>query len=200
MPLNIPVPPAPSQEALRRGLQSLPARNKQRFITESMGGAAPSVSLPHQVFVLRPDDVLRGSSLDASQPTGWRYLLDQPVIGAAGGAGTSRATAEVSERGGQHQFVNLQHGWMAAATKQAFDKVSALPSIASGSYSLRFLRIPALYLDALWLKDTAQNRDLVVPIASRGSLVAAQVYEATNFLTQVRSLATAKSGFDNRPK
>ena len=198
MALNIPPAPLASAQALRQGLQALPERNKQTFMTEASGGAPPEQTLPHQVFLMSAGDVLASGALDNSRPAAWRYILQQP---ADLKGGVARVTAEVTETQGGYRFANLQHGWITEATRNAVQYARSLPQVANGSFDLRMLRIPALLLDALWLKNRDQGEDLVVPIASRCPVVRPNtVYRPMEFLAAVKDLAAKVMSFDNQPR
>lgn len=203
MPLETPQPPVEVNQSLREGLQRLPARNKHAFATAMGGGAVPTISNPHHVFTMTPQQIASGVSLDAAKPTAWRYLLSQPTQDLAGGSagGSAVATAEVADQEGGPRFSNMQHGWIANATQRAIAVAQKLPEVTTGSFELRMLRLPPLYLDAIWLKNNAAGNDLVIPIASLSKqLVPYQPYSADDFLARIRDLAAQKLGFDNAPE
>ena len=199
MPLDIPDPPKESLASLNEGLRRLPARNKSAFSTEAAGGETPNISLAHQVFVLNPQEVMAGKGLDAAKLTSWRYVLNQ------GGSGplenSSAATAEVAYQGGAHVFSNLQHGWMANATRQAVDVGLKVQAVRNGVFELRVLRMPAVRVDSVWLKNKSGAGDIVVPIRSAiEGLSAFQPYGGDDFLFKVREYLEKEEPFDNSPR
>lgn len=114
---------------------------------------------------------------------------------------SATATAEVVYRDGAHIFSNLQHGWLANATRRAIDVAAKLPAVQAGSFDLRVLRIPAERVDSLWLKNNTTNADIVVPIRSAIDVVTAfQPYSADEFLSKIREHLAMKEPFDDRPK
>ena len=157
MPLNTPTPPSRVHESVQSKLRTLAGDN--RFSTPALRLAQRDrldVSTPHQVFTLGLDDVLAGAGLDAARPVGWRYLItsDGEVI----------ASAETAENpDGTPQPAQFTEGRFVAATATAVRSARALPHLASAAFELRLLRIPALYLMALWLHSPAT--DLLVPLA-----------------------------------
>jgi hypothetical protein len=198
MPLDFPEPPKESLASLREGLQRLPARNKSAFSTESSGGQIPRISQAHQVFVLNPQEVMAGKGLDAARPTSWRYLLDQDTSGLA--ENSSTATAEVAYQGGTHVFSNLQHGWMANATRQAVKVGLELEAVRDGTFELRVLRLPAVRIDSVWLKNKVAGDDIVVPIRSAiESLSAFRPYSGDEFLSKIQEYLKKTTPFDNSP-
>jgi hypothetical protein len=161
------------------------------------GGAPPNVTVPQQLFVMGLDEVTQGASLDAARQTGWRYLLTKPP--AMGG--TAVAAAEVHQVGNEHRFAQLQQGYLSEETRKAINIARSLPQVAGGNYELRALRIPALMVDAVWLKDQTGDNDLVLPIRSNvPALTDGQAYPEKEFLDRLQDAAAKKSAFDDRPQ
>lgn len=198
MALKVPEPPQESRSTLQEGLKRLAPRAKDAFAMESLGGAPINVLNSHHVFVLNRDQ-LDVTKLNAAMPVGWGYVVGQSTENVT--AESPVASAEVLERGGGHQFSHIQHGWLGKATQRAISVAEQLPQVIAGSYELRMLRVPSLYTDALWLKNLAAGRDLVVPIASANPEIQAdRSYDAEEFLAIMRDIAAKKAGFDNSPK
>lgn len=64
-----------------------------------------------------------------------------------------------------------------------------------------WLRIPALLLDALWLRSEDGKADLIVPVASPNPAIeAGKVFLATDFLQSIQNQAKERIGFDDRPQ
>jgi hypothetical protein len=199
MPLRFPEPPKESLVSLSEGLSRLPAFSRHAFTTEAAGGARPNISLPHQVFVLNPEDIRRGAGLDAAKPTSWRYILNQEASGLL--ETSSTATAEVLDRGGAHVFSNLQHGWLANSLRRAVAVVRNISTVQKGTFDLRMLRIPAVRVDSLWLKGNTASDDILVPIRSAiAALIAFQTYGRDEFLSRVRDYLEKQEPFDNTPR
>jgi hypothetical protein len=199
MPLDFPEPPEESLLSLREGLRRIPARNKSAFETEAAGGSSPVIAFAHQVFVLNPQEIRAGKGLNAARPSSWRYVLNQGTTGPL--ADSPIATAEVSSQEGGHVFSNLQHGWMANATRQAVDVGLKQQAVQSGSFELRMLRIPAMRVDSVWLKNKVAASDIIVPIRSAiETLSAFQPYDGEDFLSKVRDYLEKHEPFDNSPR
>jgi hypothetical protein len=196
MALDIPVPPVTSRQKLVEGLQRMPGRPADAKVYGLVGGAAPDVSHSHQVFSLGLRDLVDGGGLGAAHGVGWRYLL---VPSAPGGSALS--AAEVKQVGDQHSFSQVQGGWLPEETRKVLETAETLPQVAQGDYELRTLRIPAIPLDAVWLKDKAGNNDLLLPIRSNvKDLVSGQVYAAPDFLAKVRDASAKTLAFNDRPQ
>jgi hypothetical protein len=208
MPLESPKPPAAVTASLTDGLRRLPARNRNSYATETAGGAPPTVSTPYQVFTLSPQDLAGGSSLEAAKPIAWRYLLSQASQGLAGGSAVEDfkeapevATAEVLTKDAAPQFSQLQFGWISNATQRAIAVAQALPEMRTGKYELRMFRMPAIYVDAIWLKNQDAGTDLYIPIIGiHPELEPFRPYQSDEFLTIVRELVARKARFDNSPE
>jgi hypothetical protein len=208
MALDSPKPPAAVTASLTAGLRRLPARNRNSYATEMGGGSPPAVSTPYQVFTLSPEDLTGGSSLEDAKPTAWRYLLSQGSQGLAGGSALEEfkeapevATAEVLIKDPAPQFSQLQFGWISNATQRAIAVAQALPEMSSGKYELRMFRLPAVYVDAIWLKNKEVGSDLYIPILGvHKALTPFRAYRSDEFLSTVRDLVAKKARFDNSPE
>ena len=193
MPLTIPTAPAAVHAAVQRGLQQLASRRKDAVWV----GAVESGVYP--VFILNKDDVLQMKSLNASRLAGWRYILEPAA--STQPSGVVKAAAEVTQVGGAFRFSHLQHGWLGDAMTRAISAAADAPAVANGTYEPRALRIPSLYVEALWLKDQAADDDLVMAIASPLSdILRVELYSVNEFLSRLRTLAEARPRFDDRPQ
>jgi hypothetical protein len=113
---------------------------------------------PHPVYELGLDDLAEGKGLEAARLVAWRYLLiDNNQV---------RQAAEITEdpRSGGSQFNALTSGF-AAGAEQAFGLAERLPEVQKTAYEVRSLRVPALYVMALWLRDShgGEDRFIVLP-------------------------------------
>ncbi|HEX9274822.1 MAG TPA: hypothetical protein VGA51_00280 [Casimicrobiaceae bacterium] len=123
---------------------------------------ALSHSEPHPVFYAPLDALAGGKLLDAATQLSWRYLLVQDDAAVAeaelsvGRRGAKRAGAKPLE------FLGLTHGPFTAATIEALAAAEQLPQVAAADYELRLLKIPAVYLVALWLHGAKD--DILIPM------------------------------------
>ena len=123
---------------------------------------ALSYSEPHPVFRVPLDALASGKLLDAAILASWRYLLVQD----------ERAIAEVELSAGRRgakgagtkslEFLGLTHGPFTEATIEALATAEQLPQVAAADYELRLLKVPAVYLVALWLHGAKD--DILIPM------------------------------------
>jgi len=160
MALRTADPPSESVAALRDTLTTMGQGNQ--FSSELLRNADPdelALTKPHQVYTLGLDDLRAGQPLSAARPTSWRYLVerdDRPV-----------ALGETHLKpSGEHAFAQLNYGPFVPGTAQALDVAEQY--VAQGDARIRFLHIPALYLQAVWLHSQSQaseREDMLVPAA-----------------------------------
>ncbi len=162
MPITFAKPPGKSNKALQKGL----TRHRAVFFAAKSAKskrqdrpAEPRVLLPHIVYFARLNHVKAGTGLRYARPVVWRYFVESPKD-------KSLALAETTiEKKGRHRFASLH------TVAQAGDHFELLNSIAEqagqrGSYAFRLLRIPSIYVLAIWLRGKRSGKDLIVPLAS----------------------------------
>ena len=163
MAITFASPPADGMSTLTKGLQHIWSAQQ----LDPKGGTAPlavpptaSAMKPHPVYELGLHDLAAGKGLETARLTAWRYLLvSNNQVGQA---------AEIlpgSPTGGS-QFGALTTGFTGGA-EAAFQLVDQLPIVQQRTYEIRALRVPALYVMALWLKDQQgqEDRFIVMPPA-----------------------------------
>lgn len=154
-----------------------------QFTTKALRGARKDqldVSTPHEVFTLGLNDITAGGGLDRAQPVGWRYLIvegGQPIATAETAPGPD-GTQEVSQ---------FAEGPFVAATDKAVKILRRLPELEAKGFELRLLRIPALYMMALWLH--APDTDLLVPLEPSPVGKAGKRMRAEEFFSDLSELA-----------
>jgi hypothetical protein len=157
MPLHLPDPPAGVPESVRSTLRTLAGQAK--FSTEQLRNAQPEdldVSTPHRIYSVGRDDILADRGLDSARPVGWRYLVE-----AGGQVIASAETVELED--GSQEVSQFTEGPYVGSTETVVRAARALPQLEKAGFELRLLRIPALYLMALWLH--AKATDLLIPLA-----------------------------------
>jgi hypothetical protein len=173
MPLNLPEPQSGMPGKVRAKLHALAESGK--FTSKALKGARKEqldVSTPHQVFTMGLDDITGAGGLDRAQAAGWRYLVED------GGQPIASAETTVAQDGTE-EVAQINEGPFAAATDKAVKIIRKLPKLQARGYELRLLRIPAVYLMALWLHSAEE--DLLVPlepspIGKEGKAVPAQEF------------------------
>jgi hypothetical protein len=147
-----------------------------------------AVALPHDVYAMGLDAIADGRGLDAARRVGRRCLVmegDRPV-----------AAAELSDPDGEGDLTTTE-GPFTDATARTVREVEAWPQVADGEYDLRLLRVPALYLMALWLKDRDGSQDLLIPLDPAPSgLEAGARYEEGDLLERLKRRARERLEFE----
>ncbi len=128
-----------------------------------------SHSEAHPVYYVPLDALSEGKLLDAATQTSWRYLLVQDDAAVAE-AELSAATEGPQKGRGKRprarplSFLGLSHGPFTAATLDALHAAERLPKVEAADYELRLLKIPAVYLAALWLHR--EGDDILIPMGN----------------------------------
>lgn len=151
-------------------------------------------SEPHPVFCVPLDALAGGKLLDAAKQASWRYLLVQ------GDAAIAEAELSAGRRGAKGagakplEFLGLTHGPFAAATVEALGAAERLPRVAAADYELRLLKVPAVYLVALWLHGAKD--DILVPMGDPpGGLKKNRPYTEAAVIKALRKIAEQTKRF-----
>jgi len=182
MPLHLPDPPTGVPDKVRSKLRAF--ADGSDFSTKALRGARKDqldVSTPHQVFTLGLDDIAAGGGLDRARPVGWRYLVEEggQLIASAETRAAPDGTEEVSQ---------FSEGPLVAETDKAVKAIRKLPQLAAAGFELRLLRVPTLYVMALWLHAPAT--DLLVPLAPSSIGKAGKPMPAAEFFADLSEVAT----------
>ena len=145
------------------------------------------IDKPYPVFSADLEDVLDDNRLlQSARLTSWQYVIfeDEKVV----------ALAEVAD-GRPLRYASRQSSSVAEAVLKAIADAEKLDSVQKSDYELRILRIPELYLLAVWLHSATS--DLLLPVrpftktlGDGSSFTEKQVVAALRPLAQVRA-ATA---------
>ena len=197
MAIKLVPPPAHGLDAVRVALDDFQRRSQR----SALGGGAMmaprellaarrdalTASVPHPVHDLGLDALLAGADLDAAPQTGWRYLIEdgeQPV-----------AIAEVPDGA---TTAALRTGRFTASVQEGIRAAERLEATRAGDHELRVLRVPALYLLALWLRRDGGDRadDTLIPLSpAPPPLVAGAAYRAADLLASLQPLAATRRAF-----
>lgn len=195
MPIRLAEPPRTALEAVQGTL--LERADRSDFVTGALRDASAddlALTAPHPVYTLGLDALVGGQGLAGAELTGWRYLVqrgDSTIASAevyVGGTGVDVSRLEVNE------------GPFVRATEAAVGRAEALPELESAAYELRLLKIPGVYLIALWLKADGGGDDLLIPIGETPPGVDAdRPYKADELLGALVEPARTQLGFDSSP-
>jgi hypothetical protein len=186
MSLTSPTPPPEALDLVRSRLAIGPGRGgaRMRYVDD----ASPEgldLAAPHVVYTLNLDDIARGVGLESARPTTWRYLL------VRGDRALASAEVYTQDDLGATGYAHTNEGQFVAETMEAIEVAEELPEVADGEYELRLLRIPALYLMALWLKDQVGDKDLLLPMRPSPTPISAHhAYVESALFEILRPLAT----------
>jgi hypothetical protein len=197
MPLRLAEDPTHVRETVRATLAERIDRSD--VATPALRGARADdlfLAAPHPVYTLGLQAVGGGQGPDAAELTGWRYLVqrDEKTIAAAelhlagGDAGTARA-------------LELNEGPFVRATEAALEDATRLPQLADAAYEFRLLKIPAVYVIALWLHAVdGGGGDVFVPIGdSPPEVDSGRAYGSEELLSSLGEQARRQLEFDSTP-
>ncbi len=199
MGIRYATPPAGAEEFAATGLTEV-----VRTATMKTPGGATLAMTPVEQINLASAHPVHNVGLDAlaarrplaeASRTGWRYLVD------SGGAPVASTEVSVDAAGQPTAFAQVNEGPFVAATARALDQVERRPEVAGGDYEIRLLKVPALYVVTLWLKDLNGDRDLVVPLdPAPPYLEPGRIYTETEFLETLAEPARQRLEFDDSPQ
>jgi hypothetical protein len=183
MSLFVPPPPPGGLEVINKALGDLGTRPSTA--ARAMEDAAPediAVAAPHPVYFLGLEDVASGGGLSAAKLVSWRYILLN--------GDNSLAAAEVSlEEGEGLEFSHVNQGPFVGATVEGVGIAEGLDEVSRNDYELRLLKIPGLYIVALWLH--ADQQDILIPLAPAPSVLTPNIpYSETDFIEAVQPAAS----------
>lgn len=151
--------------------------------------AKPQVALavPHNVFVMGLNDLLDREDPTPSKPSSLRVFEVEE--------GRNRAIYDVtpSDQGSPQ----LQSMSSDPATVDLLERgLSAAQRIAEQGDSepeLQFVRVPALYVEAYWLRYPDKTQDVVIPVRALGLFPTFQPVSARDFIAKMREEARERA-------
>jgi hypothetical protein len=184
-------PPANGIEVVTNALQLL-AQARPATEAHLAGSGAPKAHQlvdPQQVYQIDLDRIGGPDPLQFARPVAWRYLIlknAQPIEAAE----TTLGDAEPI------RFTQVNRGPKIEGFVQAIRTAEATAEEQPNrEWEIRYLRIPALYIDAIWLHDAQQQPqgDLFIPIQPVfAPLQANHAYSETEFFQQLQDSVTRR--------
>jgi hypothetical protein len=159
MPIRLAEPPRATLEAVQETLSKRAERSD--FATRALREAPPdelALAAPHPVYTLGLRSLVEGEGLESAELTGWRYLVQR------GDTTIASAEVHIGAAGAETRGLEVNEGPFVRATEAAIAKAEELPNVERATYELRLLRIPAVYVVALWLKTNGEGEDILIPI------------------------------------
>jgi len=193
MPILPPDPP-PEVDAIARGSLNDLVQRQQLNVSalRRVDAAAVDLSAPHPVYNVGLDDLVADRPPSENSLTGWRYLISV--------ANRVVANAEVAtEPGGANpRFSSVNQGPFDPAIETELGRLAS--SGGATEYSVRPLRIPALYLMTLWLhSDDQDDRYQPLPPAPP-PLQAGESYTWSELREALLQQARDRLEFDDSPQ
>lgn len=152
-----------------------------------------SYTEPHQYYTVALDAIAKGELLGTAIPKNWRYL----IVNQDAGVGELEISSNINADGEKiaDRFVAVHHSDAAQATLDVLHRAESDKGFANEDFELRFLRVAALYFDAVWLHS--QDRDHIVPTTSAiRPLKQGQVYSPSDIIGVLQPLALETQRFD----
>jgi hypothetical protein len=152
-------------------------------------GAALTVENGHPIFNLDLDRIAAGDGLEGAYETGIRYLLNDE-------RGTAVAAAELrtDDNGTSWQFDQVNAGPFVQATVDTLTQAETELGSEDASFNVRLLRIPGLYIMAVWLApQDSKDTDRIIAINPAPDYIEpGRVYLAADFLAALREPAQSR--------
>ncbi|MBA4148855.1 MAG: hypothetical protein H0X66_12135 [Verrucomicrobia bacterium] len=142
------------------------------------------ISEPDTSYFVRLDELISGRLCAAAQLNSWRFLLSNgdEVIGEV------ELNAN-EKRGKLMEFVAIHQTHFSAASVQALKKAEKLTK-ENGQYEVRQLKIPSVYLVAIWFHS--ETDDLIVPLPpAPNGIEAFQFYSEQSLINLLQPAANA---------
>jgi hypothetical protein len=177
-----------SVEAVREHLSAVGARPEfpERALTESAPRGV-SISAAHEVYSAGVDELAAGAGLANATPVARAFLVMD-------GSNAVASVEQDIEGGG----VSSTEGPFTDATAKAIRRAEEDPQLADGDYELRALRVPGLYLMAVWLKDLDGDGDVVIPLEpAPAPLEASRSYRLHELERELASMSRERLSFED---
>ncbi|TDC59825.1 hypothetical protein E1258_16685 [Micromonospora sp. KC207] len=199
MGIQFATPPSETETTAMTGLREI-ARSAQ-FATA--GGVAlmtaPAdnavLSAPHPVHHVGLDAVAARRPLTEAPTTGWRFLVTTES--------TAVASSEVATdaNGQPERFEQVNEGPYVQSTAWTLRDLAGAPEVQTDTYEPHLLKIPGIYVVALWLRQLDGDGNLFVPLAPAPDfLEAGRVYREDDLLDRLAEPARQRLEFDDTPQ
>jgi hypothetical protein len=187
MPIHLPDAPEDAARVAQSHVTTIASQPPQHGRMQSLSvadGGALALSQPHRVYGANAADVMSGSLLAAAVAESWRYLVIRSDAAVA--AVEVTAAAELS---------HINEGPFVGATIEAIGRAEEIVAGDPRDYELRLLRIPALYVYALWLH--AADADQLIPLDPAPSVLRPnEPYDEAAFTAALRPFAEQRLSAD----
>jgi hypothetical protein len=142
-----------------------------------------SLAVPHHVYVMGLNDIVENDNPLPSRPASTRVFEVED--------GRARAYYDVAPP--EHGTAQLQGMSNDQPTLELLrNGLSEAQRIAEGGEvepELQFIRVPALYVEAYWLRYPDETRDVVIPVRALGLFPPMQPVSGRDFIAKLRDAA-----------
>jgi hypothetical protein len=146
-----------------------------------------SLAIPHQVYVVGLNDILTRDDPLSAQPAALRvFEVEQ---------GRNRALYDLSPADqGEPQLQGMSDDPATIELlQQGLSQAQSIAESGDVQPELSFFRVPALYVEAFWLRYPDKSHDMVVPVRGLGLFTANQPIPAHDFLAKLREAARERT-------
>ena len=149
-----------------------------------------SESAPHKVYTISPEDMESASGLGAARQIGWRiFHLNEPETVVEG---------YCDENDNQHEFGGYNQGPFVEGTREVLKLAGALDQTSRDDFEVAMIKLPWIYVMALWLKHQDAGQDIIIPFGpSNNALTSDRVYSQAEFMEALRTAQNARPDFDD---
>ena len=161
-------------------------------ITDAMLDGLKDVIYPQQVYTLGLKD-LKARNGGRAKLAGWRFtgkVAGRDICVHVGHRIRSKSPA----------MSRLTYGPDVTRARDAIRKAAKSPEVRAHNYELRLLSIPALSVEAVWLKSQTGRHDLMLPYFPAAGLRSMRFYPLEKFLTVLQPKAQERLMLDHAPR
>lgn len=197
MPLSFTPPPQNITELTQARVQDL-ASQRQLTVAPLANISPTSIRLDsgHPVYNLGLQDVVGNKKPSEVSVNAWRF-----IVRAAPAAEPAAAETLTVGPSGQAEFSSVNAGPFVGGTEAAFAALTRDPALAQGDWEARLLRIPALYLFAIWVHSKQNGEDRFRPVQPAPSFVDPnRTYTWAEFQAAIKPAAQQKLETDDGHK
>jgi hypothetical protein len=91
-------------------------------------------------------------------------------------------------------------GPFVAATRDGIAQAEALPDVQNGAFELTLLRVSALYVIALWLKNSRGGEDIIIPLPPAPPyLTAGRPHRPADVVSRLQQAARERAAYPDQP-
>jgi hypothetical protein len=156
MPVIFAEPPRQVIEITRHQLQDM--AQQKHFTVAPLAAAEPSkieLTSGHAVYNIGLSDLLTDKPITAAPFTAWRFIVN------AGTPDSAAAETLQDPEQGIPIFASVNAGPFVTGTIAALKALATDSAFAKGNWEGRMIRIPALYIMAIWAHEKKTNADLI---------------------------------------